>query len=75
MKKEDWEKKNIKSNWVGFNYIDQLLESIENKNETNKCDDTIDIKSNNHSILLCLLYQIHMKKNQLQSVIQFNDLK
>jgi len=64
----EWTDKKINSNWVGFKYINNLLDTIKNKN------DNVDInckKSNN--VLLCLLYEIYMKNIKLESIDQFNN--
>jgi hypothetical protein len=68
---DEWKKKNIESNWLGFKYINDLLNSIKNKDDNYniKCSN---ITQNSNNILLCLLYQIYMKNIRLTSIDQFN---
>ena len=69
--KEEWENKNIQSDWLGFNYIDKLVHQAEDKDKLiSKCS------GNNvpDDVVLCLLYPLYNSKPSLNSVNQFNNL-
>lgn len=69
----NWKKNNIISNWIGFNHINNLLNFIKNNKKLKDdyiCSSKI-ICSNENNVLLCLLYQICMKKNDLESIKLF----
>lgn len=71
--KKDWENKNIKSNWLGFEYIKKLLESIDvngDKIKIDKCSNQTDP----NNIILCLLYPVINSKHNLKSTNQFLNL-
>ncbi len=73
---KEWNKKKIKSNWIGFSHINKLLKSNENNEdykESTICKN-INNNMNTNCILLCLLYQVCMKNSDLNSVKQFNQL-
>lgn len=65
LKKEEWEQKNIKTEWLGFNYINQL----EDKEKLAKCNNN-EIPDD---VILCLLYPLYFSKHPLSSVNQFTD--
>jgi hypothetical protein len=69
--KKEWQNNNIESDWIGFNHINYLLKSIKNKKDDNICSSKIICENLSNNVLLCLLYQICMKKNELESVKQF----
>ena len=71
---DEWNKYNIKSNWIGFNHIDNLLKNLNNNNNNNNNNNLCDVndnKYNSNNVLLCLLYQIHLKNIKLRSIDQF----
>lgn len=71
IKKKDWDDKGIKSDWLGFKYVDQLIETIDsNKNIQSNCTNL----SNPNEVMLCLLYPTYINKPKLKSVDNFNDL-
>jgi hypothetical protein len=68
MTKKNWSKNKINSNWIGFNFIDDLLNKIKNNKDNDICKNI----PNDTSVLLCLLYPIYMKGIILDSINQFN---
>lgn len=82
IEKKDWDKKKIKSNWLGFDYIEQLIDQINNPNNLNICSSQIGSSklsdmsnmSNPNNVMLCLLYPIYSNKSNLKSVEEFNKL-
>ena len=68
----DWKKKKINTNWIGFKYIDELFESIKNNKNNDICNNILNTNNNSTNVLLCLLYQIYMKNIKLKSIEQFN---
>ena len=72
--KEEWEKKNISSNWLGFEIITDLLKS----NSLDKCNNN-NIEYNNkeynnkniESMMECLLYPIICMNIKLNSVEKY----
>ena len=78
--KKDWDNKNIVSDWLGFEYIQNLLNSINDNKDKNQTNDKI-LKSNGidncsnqtepTNIMLCLLYPVLNSKQDLKSVKQF----
>lgn len=86
IKKSDWNNKGIISNWLGFNYIDDIIDDIKNnKNVSKKCDIYINNDENgmnsNNSIdsdiqksILCLMYPLYFNKPNLKSAKEFNNL-
>jgi hypothetical protein len=70
--KKEWEDKNINSNWLGFNYIDNIIEKskkLEQNDLNKKCN-----SNNIEDALICLLYPVNFASKDLESVIQFNKL-
>jgi len=66
--KKEWNDKNITTNWVGFEYLETVLDkfiSLEDEEE--------DIKCSNENALLCLLYPIN-KNYKINSIQKFNQL-
>ena len=81
--KSDWDKKKIVSDWLGFEYIQNLLNSINDDKEKNQNNESklksngIDKCSNQtepNNIFLCLLYPVLNSKHNLKSVKQFLEL-
>ena len=81
--KSDWDEKKIVSDWLGFEYIQNLLNSINDDKEKNQNNESI-LKSNGidkcsnqtepNNIILCLLYPVLNSKHNLKSVKQFLEL-
>ena len=67
--KKEWEEKKIKSDWLGFEYIDSILKSLD-KDNLQKCGNQND--SNN--VVLCLLYPLFYSRPNLKSIEQFEKL-
>ena len=79
IKKKDWNDKGINSDWLGFGYVDQLIETIDgNKNIISNCSNlsnpTNNKTNNPNDVMLCLLYPTYINKPKLKSVDNFNDL-
>lgn len=78
--KFEWEQKGITTNWLGFNYIDNITEEIKNnKNLGKTCniDDNINLIKPETGIeksILCLMYPLYFNKPNLKSVDEFNNL-
>ena len=81
---EDWLQNKIKTEWLGFRYIKDILSKIKSdpsikekcKNITNisKKEIVRHIKSDD-TIILCLLYPLYKKKSQsIDSIIQYKTL-
>lgn len=71
---QDWNNKNIHSNWLGFKYIDSLINVISNKKEFHeKYNESFD-SDNPIDVMLCLLYPIYFNEQNLKSINQFNNL-
>jgi len=67
--KNEWKNKKINSDWIGFNYIEQIIADSSNVNNISKC------KSNtSYNAVLCLLYPLYFSTPNLVSVKEFNDL-
>ena len=67
--KEEWEKKNISSNWLGFEIITDLLKS----NSLDKCNNNNKEYNNKNieSMMECLLYPIICMNIKLNSVEKY----
>ena len=83
IKKSEWNDKGIDSDWIGFEYINNVINEIKkNKNILDKCNNDTNIKLNNTDIklnsiensILCLLYPLYFNKPILQSALEFNKL-
>lgn len=78
MRKKDWDKKNINSNWLGFEHIENILNKIDNPSDVNLAQlkklEKCKIETNFDDALLCLLYPLFYSKPNLNSVNQFNNL-
>ncbi len=77
IQKKDWNENGVVSNWLGFKYIDLLIDTIKNnkKNISENCLDQSMFKQYNpNSVILCLLYPIIFNKPNLKSVQKFNIL-
>jgi hypothetical protein len=73
---KEWIEKKIYSDWLGFKYIDKIINYINNNNNNNKnllqkCGE----QNNSQDVILCLLYPIYFNKPNLNSVKQFLELK
>ena len=78
MHKQDWIDNNIVSNWLGFEYIENILKTIDinNDNDNNKLKlDKCNIDNEPRDIILCLLYPLYYSKPNLKSANQFFKLK
>ena len=80
LRKKDWLKNNICSNWKGFKYIDDIINDIkENKyNKASTKETCLNLPSKNNkdaSSFICLLYPVIFNNKKLRSVIQFNHFK
>ena len=72
MTKKEWNNAKIITNWLGFEYIEQLLDKMINYNiNLEKCSDL----TNPLNILLCLLHPLYFNKPDLISVKQFSKYK
>lgn len=76
--KIEWKSKGINSNWLGFEYMDDIKKIINN-NSNNSNNSNIQAKCNNNSsnineVILCLLYPLYFNKPNLKSINQFNKL-
>ena len=67
--KDEWEKKNIETNWLGFEYIQNILKNLKENDNIKKCGNNQDL----NDVILCLLYPIYYSKYDLDSVKQFSD--
>jgi hypothetical protein len=81
--KIDWDNKHIVSDWLGFEHIQNLLNSINDNRDKYQTDELvlgsnkIDKCSNQtepNNIMLCLLYPVLNSKHNLKSVKQFLEL-
>lgn len=78
--KSEWKQKGISTNWLGFNYIDIIVEEIKNnKNFSKKCNidnniNGIETVSGIENSILCLMYPLYFNKPNLKSVNEFMDL-
>lgn len=72
IKKTEWNEKGINSDWLGFNYINSVVEEIKNnKNIYKKCNNN---SNDIQSTILCLMYPLCFNKPNLKSVKEFNNL-
>lgn len=75
IEKKDWDTKGINSDWLGFKYIDKLIETFNKKDVLSKCtNQSMQLNINPNDVLLCILYPIYLNKPKLKSVNEFNDL-
>jgi hypothetical protein len=65
--KKEWNDKNITTNWVGFEYLETVLDKFISLEEEE------DIKCSNENALLCLLYPTN-KNYKINSIEKFNQL-
>ena len=73
LNKEEWKSKNINSNWIGFNYIDDFIKKItSNTNINTKCNDISTLDEN--TVVMCLLYPLIKDTITLSSIKTFNKL-
>jgi hypothetical protein len=78
LKKKDWTKNNICSNWKGFDYIDSVIDEIHsNKHNINKtCQNNDKLKhDDNNFTIICLLYPVIFNNKKIRSIEQYNSLK
>lgn len=69
-----WKSFNIKSNWIGFNHLQELLDSIDKYKDDNYKNLCNSDNKNNIDTLLCLIAQIYSYKINLHSIVQFKNL-
>ena len=80
IKKSEWEKKGIDTNWLGFDYIDKITNEIKNnKNIHKKCNNDnnmndIESETGIENSILCLMYPLYFNKPNLKSVKEFMNL-
>lgn len=68
--KKEWNKKNIHTNWIGFSYIEEIINNYNNFDpQVVKCKDDM-----SYNAILCLLYPLYYSNISLDSVNQFNSL-
>lgn len=70
--KTDWEKNGIVSNWLGFEFINDIITNI-NKNKLKKCN-MLSNKNNIEETILCLLYPLYFNKPNLKSKEEYTKL-
>ena len=68
--KEEWDNKNITSNWLGFEIIRELLK----KNSLDKCKNKEYNNKNIESIMECLLYPVICMNIKLNSVDKYKKI-
>ena len=65
--KQHWDKKNIISNWLGFDIIDELTKT----NIFDKCRSDVYDNKNTESMIACLLYPVLCKGIELYSLKKY----
>lgn len=74
--KKDWIDKKIYSNWLGFEYIENLLNDVNTYKKNiinNNYDDNCNLEQiEPNKIMMCLLYPVLNSKLNLKSTTQFN---
>lgn len=76
IEKSEWTQKGINTNWLGFEYTNDIIKNIKaNKNILKKCNNKTEIETANkteiESSILCLMYPLYFNKPDLKSVNQF----
>lgn len=76
MRKIDWDNKNINSEWLGFNHIENMLNKLDDNSNLNHVEKINKCETENkaENAFLCLLYPLFYSKPNLKSVEQFNNL-
>ena len=84
--RKEWEQKNIHSDWLGFEYIDELKNIVKNNevkcnnpNNPNNPNNTNNTNNPNNpndpnNAMICLLYPLYFNKPNLKSIQEFNNL-
>lgn len=70
--KSEWEQKKIHSNWLGFDYIDKIINHPD-KDNLLTCNKNCDKNDKTVDSILCLLYPLYCVIPNLNSIKQFND--
>ena len=68
--KKEWNDKKIVSDWLGFEYINKIIDTNNRKQYNDNFEKCISTNGSNN-VLLCLLYPIYFSKPELKSVEQF----
>jgi len=71
--KKEWNDKKILSDWLGFDYINKIINTIDHKQNSDNFEKCISTNGSN-DVILCLLYPIYFSKPELKSVEQFLNL-
>jgi hypothetical protein len=87
LKLSDWTNKNIDTNWLGFDFIEPIINDIVNPDNKDLYSDSSDSKcglvnnkknlnsDNQKTIIMCILYPlVNIDINNINSIMQFNDL-
>jgi hypothetical protein len=86
LKLSDWENKNIETNWIGFDYIDSIVNKILNNDDNfdnEKCSDfsltrlkkNFNNDINQNTVIMCILYPlVNIDINNIKSIVMFNNL-
>lgn len=81
LKLKDWQEKNIKTDWIGFDYIDEIVNQILTNDTTiSISDDSCSSKNKfnkeqQNTIIMCILYPlVNIDFNKIKSISQFNEL-
>lgn len=75
--KNEWEQKNITSDWKGFEYVEPMIKEIEQGTIPNFPSENGDENTkplNGFNILLSLLYPLYVRTPELRSVQQYKIL-
>lgn len=77
IEKSEWIQKGINTNWLGFEYTNNIIKNIKaNKNILKKCNNDTNGTENENKIessILCLMYPLYYNKPNLKSVNQFTE--
>ena len=77
IEKSEWIQKGINTNWLGFEYTNDIIKNIKaNKNILKKCNNHTNGRENENKIessILCLMYPLYYNKPNLKSVNQFTE--
>jgi hypothetical protein len=88
LKRDDWKNKKINTNWIGFDFIDDIVNKILDSDNNTKfssdsCTTITKITKNvlntnideQHTIIMCILYPlITNNTTKIVSIIQFNSI-
>jgi hypothetical protein len=83
IEKKNWLKNGICSNWKGFDYVDEIINTIKNNKNNKTIQKTCTNSQNKHNkrnnadanSFICLLYPVIFNNKKIISIIQFNDIK